>query len=116
MTLLQIAALACIKTSCMLFFKRIFRTGTERKFDAFCYAYIILTIGWFLAFFFAFAFTCGTNFNYAWGPIAQAALCPANFVMVDQGMSYMDLILDVVLLVFPLPYVRTDSELISNIG
>ena len=119
MTLMNLVALAFIKTSCMLFFKRIFRTGTQKVFDALCYIYIFLTVGWCLSFFFAFLFTCGTNFDFEWGTVEQQLECPVNFVMVDQGMSYMDLILDVIILIFPFPYVcielRAKSRRLSSL-
>ena len=115
-TLLQITALTCIKISCMLFFRRIFHTGMERVLSAFTYTYIFLSLGWFLSFFFAFLFACGTQFSNAWGTAEQALSCPVSPSVVDQGMSYMDLILDIIILVFPLPFVRTASSTTFNIG
>ena len=116
MTLLNVVSLAFIKISCMLFFRRIFRTGQERVFDTLCYGYIFLTLAWCLSFFFSFLFLCGTNFSNIWGTVAQEASCQVSFTTVDQGLSYMDLILDVLILIFPLPYVRIDLEMTPKYG
>ena len=104
MTLLQLAALTCIKISCMLFYRRIFWNGAGRTFDIMTYSIIVITLLWGVSFFFAFAFACRTRFEYAFQSVADQRLC-ANYVEIDQGLSVSDLFLDLVVLIFPLPLV-----------
>jgi hypothetical protein len=104
-TLLQTAALTFIKLSCMFFYRRIFcRTGSQVANIA-IYIIMALIVIWSVGFFFSFLFACGTHFNYFWTDLENQLKCPADLSQIDLSLSISDVIMDVIILVFPIPWV-----------
>ena len=103
---MQIPALALIKISCMLFYQRIFQTGSRSVLYITIYAMVSLIAIWGIGFFFATTFECGgSTFWYLWGAVEDLMLCPVNITQVDQALAITDFILDIFVLVFPIPLV-----------
>lgn len=61
MTILETAAVTFIKTSCLLFFGRIFRTAASKVSDIALWAMLTIVIVGCLSFVFGFMFICGTH-------------------------------------------------------
>ncbi|OCL06358.1 hypothetical protein AOQ84DRAFT_378689 [Glonium stellatum] len=104
-TLLQLSALAFIKLSCMLFYYRIFRKGTHRAFEIVIHVINALIVIWGFGFFFSFLFACKTHFDYFWTNLENQLKCPLDLSKIDLSLSISDVIMDVIILVFPIPLV-----------
>ena len=101
---MQVLALTFIKLSCMFFYRRIFRVGSNKIFDAAMVGVVVIIVLWAISFFFAFTFMCGTHFNYLWTSLANEAKC-AKTMMLQQGFAISDVITDFFVLLFPIPLV-----------
>jgi hypothetical protein len=108
--ILQPLALGFIKLAILFFYRRIF---TIRSFQLTSLAFVIVTIGWMLAFFFGFVFTCRLNFAANWGSLASIAEnCPFGFLPTIV-FTVLDAWLDLCILVLPLPWVRVRALLLG---
>ncbi len=105
MTILETAALTFIKISCLLFFGRIFRTGSSKLFDIALWTMLSIVIVWGLSFVFGFMFICGTHFDWNWTSVDNSLKC-GNLTITNQSLSLSDVITDFLIMVFPLPLVR----------
>lgn len=103
-TLLQTAALTFIKISCMLFYHRIFRSASSVA-NLLIYTIIALISIWGVGYFFAFLFACNTHFEYFWTNLENQLKCPADFNQLNLSLSVSDVIMDFILLIFPIPWV-----------
>lgn len=56
-------------------------------------------------FFFAFLFACNTHFDYFWTNLENQLKCPADFNQINLSVSVSDVIMDFILLIFPIPWV-----------
>ncbi|ESZ96821.1 plasma membrane protein Pth11-like protein [Sclerotinia borealis F-4128] len=99
------AALAFIKLSCIFFYQRVFKLGSNRFVNISIYVIIGLIILWGLGYFFSFLFACETHFNYFWTNLENQLKCTADLTMIQLSLSISDVIMDVILLVFPIPLV-----------
>ncbi|KAH8701529.1 hypothetical protein BGW36DRAFT_423841 [Talaromyces proteolyticus] len=103
-TLMQTAALTFIKLSCMLFYQRIFRTASHIA-NILIYIILALILVWGLGFFFSFLFACNTHFDYFWTNLENQLKCPADLSKIDLSLSVSDVVMDVILLAFPIPWI-----------
>ena len=102
------AALAFIKISCLLFFGRIFRTGSNTMFDIAFWTMLIIVTIWGLSFTFGFMFICGTHFDWNWTSVENSLKC-GDLTKTNQSLSLSDVIMDFLIMVFPMPLVCTIS-------
>ncbi len=105
MTMLQTAALSFIKISCLLFFRRIFRAGSSKVFDIALWVMLSVVIVWGFSFVFGFMFICRTHFNWSWTSVDNSLKC-GNLKITNQSLSLSDVIMDFLIMIFPLPLVR----------
>jgi hypothetical protein len=105
MVLLETAALAFIKLSCIFFYQRVFKAGSNRIVGMLMYIIIGLIIIWGLGYFFSFLFACQTHFDYFWTNLENQLKCTADLTMIQLSLSISDVIMDVILLAFPIPLV-----------
>jgi hypothetical protein len=105
MTILQPVTLAFIKLSCMFFYLRIFGKANSRALTIVVHVFNTLIVIWGLAFPLSFLFGCRTHFNYLWTTVENQLKCEADLIQVDMGLAVSDVIMDVIILVFPIPMV-----------
>lgn len=99
---MQPLALGFMKLSVLFFYRRIFSVG---RFTVVSTVVIVITIGWMLAFFFGFVFTCRLNFSANWGSLAGISEnCPFGFLPTII-FTVLDAVLDLCILILPLPCV-----------
>ncbi|KAE8555184.1 hypothetical protein EYB25_003732 [Talaromyces marneffei] len=103
-TLLQTAALTFIKISCMLFYHRIFRTASSVA-NFLIYAIIGLISIWGVGFFFSFLFACNMHFDFFWTNLENQLKCPADFNKINLSLSVSDVMMDFLILIFPIPWI-----------
>ena len=103
-TLLQTAALTFIKISCLLFYHRIFRSASSVA-TLLIYTMIALISIWGVGYFLGFLFACKSHFDYFWTNLENQLKCPADFNQINLSLSVSDVIMDVILLIFPIPWV-----------
>jgi hypothetical protein len=112
--IMQPLALGFMKLSVLFFYRRIFVFRTFERVSLF---FIIITVGWMLAFFFGFVFDCRLNFSANWGSLASIGEnCPFGFLPTII-FTVIDAFLDLCILVLPLPCVslyRSCFEKTSN--
>lgn len=94
-------ALGLIKLSVLFFYRRIFR---GRAFDILNWILITLVVLWTLGFFLVQVFDCRTHFFTNWGPVKDLEKCLNPFNQLF-AYSISDVIIDVFILVLPVPLV-----------
>ena len=104
MTILQTAALSFIKVSCLLFFGRIFRTGSDKTFRIALWAMLSIVVVWGVSYVFGWLFICGTHFDWNWTNVENSLKC-GNLTIMNQSLSLSDVIMDFLIMIFPLPLV-----------
>lgn len=104
MTILETAALSFIKTSCLLFFGRVFRTGSSKKLNIALWAMLSIVIVWGVSYVFGWLFICGTHFDRNWTSVEESLKC-GNLTIMNQSLSLSDVIMDLLIMIFPLPLV-----------
>lgn len=105
MVMLETAALAFIKLSCIFFFQHFFQAGSNRIVNMLIHNIVGLIIIWGLGYFFSFLFACQIHFNYFWTNLENQLKYTADLTMIQLSLSISDVIVDVILLVFPIPLV-----------
>ena len=48
---------------------------------------------------------CGNHFDYLWTNLVSLAKCPTDTVAVNYGLAVSDVIMDFLILLFPIPFV-----------
>ncbi|KAH3966488.1 hypothetical protein HBH70_183480 [Parastagonospora nodorum] len=100
--IMQPLALGLTKLAFLFFYRRIFVTS---GFQWTSLVFIILTIGFTLAFFFGFVFDCRLNFAANWGSLASISEnCPFGF-QATIIFTCIDAALDFFILILPLPWI-----------
>ncbi|KAI4246697.1 MAG: hypothetical protein LQ352_006318 [Teloschistes flavicans] len=95
-----------VKTSIVLFYRRIFVTSKRTPFDIATKITIAVVFLWTIAFILMVIFACGSEFDANWGsPAAQHVYCNKIGFTSEEGLAGSDLVLDVVLLALPIPVV-----------
>jgi hypothetical protein len=105
MNLISTPALALIKLSCVLFYRRIFGAGSGRIINTALYGLTVLIAIWGWSFFFVTLFGCGTHFDYYWTSQANQLKCPADLEAVNLSLAFSNFLLDTIIFIFPIPLV-----------
>ena len=63
-----------------------------------------VVIVWGISYVFGWLFICGTHFDRNWTSVAESLKC-GNLTMMNQSLSLSDVIMDFLIMVFPLPLV-----------
>ena len=91
-----------IKLSVLFLYQRIF---LGKIFRIYSIAMCCIIASWSLAFFFAFAFQCGTHPEYWWTSIETITKYCDNDKWSDLGFAVSDVATDLMVLVTPLPII-----------
>jgi hypothetical protein len=99
-------ALGCSKASLLFLYQRIFAVQKRGKTNIIIVGLIVIDLLWMAAFFFAGLFECGIEF-WAVQTYLQAFLdnCIDDTIL-SLASAVSDLVLDIIVLVLPLPLVR----------
>lgn len=99
--------LGLAKLSALFFYRRIFCSGHPRN------AFSILTVltiaviaAWTITFFVMTFLVCGPNINYLWAPGHSASAKCGLIYHYFMGTTISDFLLDVFILILPIPKVR----------
>lgn len=96
----MILAYGFIKLSVLYFYRRIFVAGMGR-FNIVSNVVIAIVVLWTVGFLLVQIFSCGSHFNYNWGPLVDQLSCVAGLQYLE-GLMISDFVTD--LLVFFLPF------------
>lgn len=102
---MQVCALGFVKLSILFFYRRLFCTGSGVLFNRASGAVIALTVAWGFSFFFAILFSCGPHIDAQWGPTEERHGLCIDILLVWIGFGISDFILDIIMLVMPIPTV-----------
>lgn len=92
--------------SIVYFYRRIFVSRKHTTFDVITHVVNATMFLWSLAFVLMVIFDCGSHIFANWGSAAdQEAYCAAIGHTMEEGLAGSDLILDVVLIILPIPSV-----------
>jgi hypothetical protein len=97
------------KLSILFFYRRIFVVSKRDIFDIASKIMIAIVVAWTVAYEFAMAFNCGTKFWAHWGSYLDLFTYCAGGYYIYESCLISDFILDFIILVFPLPMVRSIS-------
>lgn len=104
--LLMVICYGFLKISIVYFYRRIFVTAKRGLFDIITTAVNVVLFLWSITFILIIIFPCGKHIYANWGtPASQLAYCEKIGHTSEEGLTASDLILDVVLLVLPVPSV-----------
>ena len=99
-------AYGLIKLSIITFYRRLFVVNRGTIFDIMTKVGEVIVILWTMAFILMLIFSCRTDFWANWGSVLiQLQHCPITFTCA-YGMAISDLILDIIVILMPLPRVR----------
>ncbi|KAF7879466.1 hypothetical protein EAF04_000662 [Stromatinia cepivora] len=104
-TLLMILAYGFIKSSIILFYRRVFVVGNGSAFRIFTWISLGIVVAWTIAFFFFFLFLCGTHFSAAWGSRAGLILYCSNSLGKEEGLYISEFLINILLVVMPMPVI-----------
>lgn len=94
-----------IKLSIISFYRRLFVTRKGTIFDHIMKLMGVLVLLWTVTFILMVVFACNTTFWANWGSTAaQLQHCPIGFTS-EYGLAISDFILDIVIILMPLPQV-----------
>lgn len=95
-----------VKMSIVYFYRRIFVSHKHTIFDVITHIVNAVMFLWSLTFILMVIFDCGSHVFANWGPaVDQEAYCAAIGHTMEEGLAGSDLILDVVLIILPIPSV-----------
>ena len=105
--ILQLLSLGVIKTSVLLFYRRIFCTGSNRKFHWASIVMVALTIAWTIGFLVPMAIPCKPP---QMPPSPMAKLPPthgwcSNLMAFQQAFVLSDFLMDLLVILFPVPVI-----------
>ena len=104
--ILQPWLLGFVKLSIVSFYRRVFVVSNRGWFSIFTAAFMVLTGAWAVTFFFAFTLACGTHVGAAWGTYDEFRAYCVNTILLDEIYTIVDFVLDLVVLLMPLPLVQ----------
>lgn len=108
---MQPLAIGFTKLAFLFLYRRIF---TWPSFQWTSLVFIILTVGFIIAFFFGFIFDCRLNFAANWGSLASIAEnCPFGFE-ATIAFTVLDAFFDLCILILPLPWVSLDERYLKE--
>lgn len=91
----------------MLFYSRVFRVGSAFPTTILIYVMNTLIILWGVGFTVALLSSCGTHFSRQWGNYEEMLSCPAKQGMLNQGLITSDFLMDLLIMLFPIPLVSS---------
>lgn len=106
----MIAAYGVLKISILCFYRRIFIVDRGGLFNRVTLIFIAIIVVWTVAFYFAYAFVCGTHFWAYWGNILVSSKYCSHVLQISEGLLISDLVTDVIVLCAPLPIVRAKHD------
>ena len=103
-----------VKISIIAFYRRIFATNKRTIFDIVTKITMVVVFLWVITFILIIVFPCGIHVDANWGPpVQQLAYCQSIGYTSLEGLAGSDLILDVALIVLPIPIVSSESPKIN---
>lgn len=111
MQFLQCFQFALVKSSIVLFIRRVFVTHRGTIMDWASMILLVVINVWSVAFLMALIFGCGKNVALHWGPLEQLVASGCDGVTPEKANLISDPILDFLILVLPLPSVRAAYQL-----
>ena len=106
--LLQTLSLGFVKLSILFFYRRIFHHGSRGFFDIFTKILAVFTLLWTISFFIAFVLSCGSHIDYIWGPYINILKYCNETQYADLAYTVLDMVVDMILLILPIPLVSTE--------
>jgi hypothetical protein len=106
-----VLSMGLTKISALFFFKRIFCTGHKKEvFNYITIGSVIIIVLWMIAFLIMSFFECGTHISAEWTSDAAVAAkyCTHNYPVLE-GLAISDFLLDIFVLLLPIPKVRYQS-------
>lgn len=104
---MQILALGLIKTAALSFYRRIFCPQKPSVLNSIIWALICLTVTWTIACIAAYVAACGSHPAAAWaGNVPYVLYCGKQTLPFEEAYAASDFVLDVFVLVTPIPSVR----------
>ncbi|OTB18131.1 hypothetical protein K445DRAFT_19695 [Daldinia sp. EC12] len=98
-------ATGCMKASLLLFYKRVFVIQKQSGINTLLKAFIVFTVAWIIAFFFAMFFKCGRDLWALWdSQVEFQAHCSSNSNLI-LSLCITDFITDVLIISIPIPLV-----------
>lgn len=104
----MILAYGFIKLSVIYFYRRIFSKGSN-AFNIISIAAVVLVITWTLGFVLVQIFSCGSHFEYNWGPLLDQMYCVGGLPYLE-GLMISDFITDFLVFFLPFPLVGFHSR------
>lgn len=102
---MQILSLGFIKSSFIMFYRRIFCSGSRTWFSTLTSSVLILIVVWTITFFFLFVFNCGSNIWAQWSTVNDfITRCP-NASKYLAGLAISDFLMDLVVILLPIPMI-----------
>lgn len=93
-----------IKISIVYFYRRIFIVNKKSIFNIVTHVFNVILFLWSVTFVLIIIFPCGRHVDVSWGPPDQQLLwCQKIGHTSEEGLTTSDLILDIALLLLPLP-------------
>lgn len=96
-------AFGLIKLSLLFLWKRIF--ARARRFVLLCWVMIGIISAWFIAFFFATLFQCGTRWDWNWAPISFFLTQCVDTLDMLTSFTATDLFTDFIIMFMPVPLI-----------
>ena len=106
----MIASYGFCKLSIVFFYRRIFVVSKKDLFDLVTKITVGLTVAWTVAYLCAMGFNCGTKFWAHWGSYFELFTYCVGGHHIYESLLISDFILDVIILIIPLPMVRPSSH------
>ncbi|KAL8791017.1 MAG: hypothetical protein Q9195_006091 [Heterodermia aff. obscurata] len=100
-----------IKTSAILFYRRLFVVNKRTTFDIVTKISLVVVALWTIAFLFAHIFGCGPHFTYPWSALYYVQKCHIN--TRTNAMMISNLITDVYVWLLPMPTVNLAPYFLS---
>ncbi|OTA67969.1 hypothetical protein K449DRAFT_324038 [Hypoxylon sp. EC38] len=98
-------ALACMKTSFLFFYKRVFAIQKHGVINKLLMGFIILIILWAIAYFFAILFECDHDFWRIWGSQRQFMMKCSQTTNKVLTLCITDFVTDIFIFLIPIPLV-----------
>ena len=112
---MQVLELCFVKLSFVFFYRRIFYVGNKfQPFNVVTALVIMIIILWTFGFFFAVLFACKGNFAAWWTTEATIISACVKTVQLEYAFAVSDFVIDVIVLVLPIPMVRNSVERVDR--
>ena len=90
-----------------MFYRRIFCAGHRNWFWYLTIVMLVLISCWTIIFFFLFVFYCGSNVWAEWSTVMDLATNCPNGPAYQQGLAISDFLMDIMVILLPVPLVCT---------